>query len=79
MGLIPPSHLEASVGDTQEHPLGDRMLRFYEKHNLASELFLLNKETQLEFFLKLCSGNQSVIAGVCIFDMIAASMRAVFH
>jgi hypothetical protein len=27
---------------------------------------------------KHCSGNQSVIAGVCIFDMIAASMRAVF-
>ncbi len=28
---------------------------------------------------KHCSGNQSVIAGVCIFDTIAASMRAVFH
>ncbi len=26
-----------------------------------------------------CSGNQSVIAGVHIFDTIAASMRAVFH
>ena len=28
---------------------------------------------------KHCSGNQSVIAGVHIFDTIAASMRAVFH
>ncbi len=28
---------------------------------------------------KRCSGNQSVIAGVCIFDTIAASMRAVFQ
>ncbi len=28
---------------------------------------------------KHCSGNQSVIAGVCIIDMTAASMRAVFH
>jgi hypothetical protein len=28
---------------------------------------------------KHCSGNQSVIAGVCIFDTIAASMRAVFN
>ncbi len=28
---------------------------------------------------KHCSGNQTVIAGVCTFDMIAASMRAVFH
>jgi hypothetical protein len=25
------------------------MLRFYKKHNLASKLFLLNKETQVEF------------------------------
>ncbi len=22
MGLIPPSYLEASIGDSQEHPLG---------------------------------------------------------
>jgi hypothetical protein len=22
MGLIPPSYLEVSIGDTQEHPLG---------------------------------------------------------
>jgi hypothetical protein len=28
---------------------------------------------------KHCSGNQSVIAGVSIFDTIEASMRAVFH
>jgi hypothetical protein len=27
---------------------------------------------------KHCSGNQSVIAGVCIFDTIAVSMRVVF-
>ncbi len=55
------------------------MLRFYEKHNLASKLFLFNKETQVDFFLILCSGNQSVIAGVRIFYTIAASLRAVFH
>jgi hypothetical protein len=28
---------------------------------------------------KHCSGNQSVIAGVHIFDTVAASLRAVFH
>ncbi len=28
------------------------MLRFYEKHNLASKSFLLNKETQVEFFFE---------------------------
>jgi hypothetical protein len=51
-----------------KHP----MLRFYEKHNLASKLFLFNKETQVENFFKPvfgksnCSGNQSVMAGVRI-------------
>ncbi len=30
------------------------MLRFYEKHNLASKSFLLNKETQVDFFLWSC-------------------------
>ncbi len=29
-----------------KHP----MFRFYEKHNLASKLFLFNKETQVEIF-----------------------------
>jgi hypothetical protein len=43
------------------------MLRFYEKHNLASKLFLFNKEIQREFFLESVYGNQSVIASVCIF------------
>ena len=28
---------------------------------------------------KHCYGNRSVIAGVCIFDTIAASMKAVFY
>ena len=28
------------------------MLRFYEKHNLASKLFLFNKEIQVEIFLE---------------------------
>jgi hypothetical protein len=48
------------------------MLRFYEKHNLASKLFLFNKENQVEIFFESvfrksnCSGNQSVIAGVRI-------------
>ncbi len=50
------------------------MLRFYEKHILASKLFLFNKETQVEIFLNLCSRNQSVITGVRIFDTIAASL-----
>jgi hypothetical protein len=53
-----------------KHP----MLRFYEKHNLASKLFLFNKETQVEIFFE--SRNQSVIAGVCIFGTIAASLTA---
>ncbi len=53
-----------------KHP----MLRFYKKHNLASKLFLFYKETQVEISLNLCLGNQSVIAGVCIFDTIAASL-----
>jgi hypothetical protein len=48
------------------------MLRFYKKHKLASKLFLFNKEIQVEFFFESvfgksnCSGNQGVIAGVCI-------------
>ncbi len=31
-----------------KHP----MIRFYEKHNLASKLFLFNKETQVESFFE---------------------------
>jgi hypothetical protein len=50
------------------------MLRFYEKHNLASKLFLFNKETQVEIFFAFVFGKSKVIAGVCIFDMIAASL-----
>ncbi len=48
------------------------MLRFYKKHILASKLFLFNKETQVELFFESvfrksnCSGNQSLITGVCI-------------
>jgi hypothetical protein len=48
------------------------MLRFYEKHNLASKLILVNKETQVELFFESvfgksnCSGNQGMIAGVRI-------------
>ncbi len=48
------------------------MLRFYEKHKLASKLFLFNKKTQVEIFFESVfgksyfSGNQGVIAGVCI-------------
>ncbi len=55
------------------------MLIFYKKHNLARELFLLNKETHVEFFFEAVFKNQSVIAGICIFDTISASLRAVFH
>ncbi len=48
------------------------MLKFYKKHNLASKLFLFNKETQAEISFESVfgksnySGNQSVIADVCI-------------
>jgi hypothetical protein len=48
------------------------MLRFYEKHKLASMLFLFNKETKVEIFFESvfgksnCSGNQGVVAGVRI-------------
>ncbi len=54
--------------NVSKHP----MLRFYEKHKLASKLFLFNKETQVEIFFEsvfrksICSGNQVVIAGVRI-------------
>jgi hypothetical protein len=36
------------------------MITFYEKYNLASKLFLFNHETQVEFSLNLCLGNQFV-------------------
>jgi hypothetical protein len=61
------THDKSNVG---KHP----MLRFYKKHKLVSKLFLFNKETQVEIFFESvfrksnCSGNQGVIAGVCIFD-----------
>ncbi len=48
------------------------MVRFYEKHNLASNVFLFNKETQVDIFFESVFG--SVIAGVHIFDTIAASL-----
>jgi hypothetical protein len=50
------------------------MLRFYDKHNLASKSFLFNKKTQVEIFFESVFGKSSVIAGVCIFDTIAASL-----
>jgi hypothetical protein len=59
------THNKLNVG---KHPI----LRFYEKNKLASKLFLFNKETQVEIFFESvfdksnCSGNQGVIAGVCI-------------
>jgi hypothetical protein len=40
---------------------------------LASH-FSLTKKPKYKISLNLCSGNQSVIAGVCIFDTIAASL-----
>jgi hypothetical protein len=55
-----------------KHP----MLRFYKKHILASKLFLFSKEIQVDFFLNLCSRNQSVIAGVCINSLSAKSVLA---
>jgi hypothetical protein len=39
------THEKSNFG---KHP----MLRFYEKHNMASNLFLFNKETQVELFLQ---------------------------
>ena len=36
--------------------------------------FSVIKKPKYKFSLNLCSGNQSVIAGVCIFDTIAASL-----
>jgi hypothetical protein len=62
------THEKSNFG---KHP----MLRFYKKHNLASKLFLFKKEAQVKNSLNLCSRNQSVIAGVCIFDKIAASLN----
>ncbi len=56
--------------DFGKHP----MLRFYEKHNLASKLFLFNRETQVKNFFESVFGKSSVIAGVHIFDTIAASL-----
>ncbi len=50
------------------------MLRFYKKHNLASKVFLFNKETQVEIFFGSVFKKQSVITGVCIFDTVAASL-----
>jgi hypothetical protein len=38
------THKKSNFG---KHP----MLRFYKKHNLASKLFLFNKETQVELLL----------------------------
>ncbi len=43
--------------DTHKMNFGKRpMLRFYEKHNLASKLFLFYKETQVEIFSESVSG-----------------------
>jgi hypothetical protein len=59
------THNKLNVG---KHPI----LRFYKKHKLTSKLSLFNKETQVEIFFESvfgksnCSGNQGVIAGVCI-------------
>jgi hypothetical protein len=47
------------------------MLRFYKEHNLASKSFFFHEETQVKNYLNLCAGNQSVIAGVQIFDIIS--------
>ena len=63
----PQTHKNLNFG---KHP----MLRFYKKHNLASKLFLFNKETQVKFSLSPCLRNQSVIASALIFDTIAASL-----
>jgi hypothetical protein len=43
------THEKSNFG---KHP----MLRFYEKHNLASKSFLFNKETQVEIFFESVNG-----------------------
>jgi hypothetical protein len=43
------THEKSNFG---KHP----MLRFYEKHNLASKLFLFYKETQVEIFFESVFG-----------------------
>jgi hypothetical protein len=47
------------VQKTQTHNksnFGKPMFRFYKKHNLASKLFLFNKETQVEIFFESVFG-----------------------
>jgi hypothetical protein len=46
---IAQTHKNSNFG---KHP----MLRFYKKHNLASKLFLFNKETQVEIFFESMFG-----------------------
>jgi hypothetical protein len=43
------THKKSNFG---KHP----MLRIYKKHNLASKLFLFNKETQVEIFFESVFG-----------------------
>ncbi len=49
-----PAKKSTNTGNSNfgKHP----MLRFYEKHNLASKLFLFNKETQAEIFFESVFG-----------------------
>jgi hypothetical protein len=46
---------------------------------LHASCFSFIKKPKEKFSLNLCLVNQSVIAGVRIFDTSAASLRAVFH
>ncbi len=49
-------------------------LDFTRNTSWLANCFSLIKKPKQKFSLNLCSGNQSVIAGVRIFDTIAASL-----
>jgi hypothetical protein len=61
------THEKSNFG---KHP----MLRFYEKHNFSSKLFLFNKETQLEIFIESVFGKSMCDCWCLHFDTIAASL-----
>ncbi len=54
--------------------LASSQLIFYKKHNLASKLFLFNKENQVEIFFESAFGKSKSDCRCLHFDMIAASL-----
>ncbi len=49
-------------------------IRFYKKHNLASKLFLFNKETQVEIFFESVFGKSKCGCQCLHLDTFAASL-----